>query len=128
MKKEEQLFKMTAKTMAGLEPILAKELMKLGAQKVEAHNRAVSFEGDKGFMYKANISLRTALRILKPIHTFKAENEVQLYGQIFKMEWENIFDLENTFAIDSTVNSTLFNHSKFLSQKAKDAIADRFRD
>lgn len=114
--------------MAGLEPILAKELMKLGAQKVEAHNRAVSFEGDKGFMYKANIQLRTALRILKPIHTFKAENEVQLYGQIFKMEWENIFDLENTFAIDSTVNSTLFNHSKFLSQKAKDAIADRFRD
>jgi len=128
MKKEEQLFKMTAKTMAGLEPILAKELMKLGAQKVEAHNRAVSFEGDKGFMYKANIQLRTALRILKPIHTFKAENEVQLYGKIFEMEWENIFDLENTFAIDSTVNSTLFNHSKFLSQKAKDAIADRFRD
>ncbi len=128
MKAEEQLFKMTAKTMAGLEPILAKELMKLGAQKVEAHNRAVSFEGDKGFMYKANIQLRTALRILKPIHTFKAENEVQLYGKIFEMEWENIFDLENTFAIDSTVNSTLFNHSKFLSQKAKDAIADRFRD
>lgn len=114
--------------MAGLEPILAKELLKLGAQKVEAHNRAVSFEGDKGFMYKANICLRTALRILKPIHSFKAENEVQLYGQIFKMEWENIFDVNNTFAIDSTVNSTLFNHSKFLSQKAKDAIADRFRD
>jgi len=128
MKKEEQLFKMTAKTMAGLEPVLEKELLKLGAQKVEAHNRAVSFEGDKGFMYKANVCLRTALRILKPIHTFKAENEVQLYGHIFKMQWEDIFGLENTFAIDSTVNSTLFNHSKFISQKAKDAIADRFRD
>lgn len=114
--------------MAGLEQILAKELLKLGAQKVEAHNRAVSFEGDKGFMYKANISLRTALRILKPIHTFKAENEVQLYGKIFEIPWEDIFGVDNTFVIDSTVNSTLFNHSKFLSQKAKDAIADRFRD
>lgn len=128
MKQEQQLFKMTAKTMAGLEEVLASELAKLGAQNVQPHNRAVSFEGDKGFMYKANISLRTALRILKPIHTFKAENEVQLYGQIFKMQWEDIFDVTKTFAIDSTVNSTLFNHSKFLSQKAKDAIADRFRD
>ncbi len=119
---------MTATTMYGLEDILAEELLKLGGREIKTYNRIVNFVGDKGFMYKANISLRTALRILKPIHTFKAENEAQLYGRIFEMPWEDIFGLENTFAIDSTVNSTLFNHSKFLSQKSKDAIADRFRD
>ena len=60
-------FYMLAKTMFGLESILAKELKKLGAQNIKIMNRAVSFKGDKGFMYKANLNLRTALRILKPI-------------------------------------------------------------
>ena len=59
-------FYMLAKTMFGLEEILAEELRKLGAQNVKPMNRAVSFKGDKGFMYKANLNLRTALRILKP--------------------------------------------------------------
>ena len=60
-------FKMIAKTFFGFEEILAKELQQLGAQEVEIGTRAVSFKGDKGFMYKANLSLRTALKILKPI-------------------------------------------------------------
>lgn len=67
---QKQDYKMTAQTMFGLEEILATELKKLGARDVETHNRAVSFVGDKGFMYKANLCLRTALRILVPIHSF----------------------------------------------------------
>jgi putative N6-adenine-specific DNA methylase len=51
---------MVAKTF-GFE-ILAKEEL-LGAQNVEQGVRMVSFKGDKGFMYKANLSLRTALKI-----------------------------------------------------------------
>ena len=58
-------FKMVAKTFFGFEEILVKELQQLGAQEVEMGTRAVSFKGDKGFMYKANLSLRTALKILK---------------------------------------------------------------
>ena len=53
--------------MFGLEEILAEELRKLGAQNVKLMNRAVSFKGDKGFMYKANLNLRTALRILSAV-------------------------------------------------------------
>jgi len=68
-------FKMIAKTFFGFEEILAKELQQLGAQEVEIGTRAVSFKGDKGFMYKANLSLRTALKILKPIYYFKATND-----------------------------------------------------
>ncbi len=50
-------FKMVAKTFFGFEEILAKELTQLGAQDVEQGVRMVSFKGDKGFMYKANIVL-----------------------------------------------------------------------
>ena len=63
-------FKMVAKTLFGFEDLLADELVKLGAQDVEKGVRSVSFVGDKGFMYKANMGLRTAIKILKPITTF----------------------------------------------------------
>ena len=65
----EENFKMVAKTLFGFEEILAKELTQLGAQRVERGARVVTFYGDKGFMYKANLALRTALKILKPIKT-----------------------------------------------------------
>ena len=72
-------FYMLAKTMCGLEHILAKELKDLGAQNIKILNRAVSFKGDKGFLYKVNLNLRTALRILKPIATFSARDKNELY-------------------------------------------------
>ena len=45
-------FEMIAKTFQGLEEILAKELIDLGANGVAIGNRMVSFKGDKALMYK----------------------------------------------------------------------------
>ena len=118
---------MLAKTMFGLEEILAKELTMLGAQNVKILNRAVSFKGDKGFMYKANLNLRTALRILKPIKHFQAYNEQDLYKNIFSIEWYKILRLENTFMTSATTKSEDFQHSKYASLLMKDAIVDKFR-
>ena len=121
-------FKMVAKTLFGFEDILAKELRDLGALNVETAIRSVYFEGDTGFMYKANLCLRTATKIIKPIATFKATNEDSLYRQVAKMDWTSLLDLETTFAIDTTVNSEYFSHSLYVSQKVKDAIVDTFRE
>ncbi len=121
-------FKMIAKTFFGFEEILAKELQLLGAQEVEIGTRAVSFKGDKGFMYKANLSLRTALKILKPIYHFRAFNDQSLYKGIQGIDWSKYLDANQTFVIDSTIHSDHFKHSQFVSQKAKDAIVDQFRD
>jgi len=118
---------MLAKTMYGLEEILADELRDLGAQNVKTQNRAVSFKGDTGFMYKANLNLRTCLRVLKPIATFQAHNEKELYNNILKIDWEEYLDLKNTFATDATTNSEVFTHSKYASLLVKDGIADFFR-
>jgi putative N6-adenine-specific DNA methylase len=100
----------------------------LGAQDVEQGVRMVSFKGDKGFMYKANLSLRTALKILKPIYFFKATNEIQLYKGVQGINWSKLISANQTFVIDATVHSTHFNHSEFISQKCKDAIVDQFRE
>ena len=124
----ENNYKMIAKTFFGFEEILAKELQNLGAQNVEQGVRMVSFKGDKGFMYKANLSLRTALKILKPIYFFKANNEQALYKGISGINWSKLLNANQTFVIDTTVHSEYFNHSEFVSQKCKDAIVDQFRE
>ena len=121
-------FKMIAKTFFGFEELLAKELQVLGAQDVEIGTRAVSFKGDKGFMYKANLSLRTALKILKPIYYFKATNDQNLYKGIQGIDWTKYLNESQTFVIDTTIHSDNFKHTQFVSQKAKDAIVDQFRE
>ena len=122
-------FKMIAKTFYGFEEILSEELLKLGAQKIIKGNRNVSFYGDKGFMYKSNISLRTALKIIKPIKEFKFKDIDEYYKKIYEIKWEDYLDFNNSLLINSVVfNSKIFNNSKFSSLKAKDAIVDRFRN
>lgn len=121
-------FKMVAKTFAGLETVLAKELRLLGAGSIEPGVRVVSFEGDKGFLYKANLALRTALRVLKPIAEFKVRSEDEFYRQIYSLNWEEYFSEKGSFAIDATVHSETFKHSKYVALKAKDAIVDKFRN
>ena len=123
----EKDFKMTAITMAGLEEVLANELRQLGAQEVKEGIRNVSFKGDTGFMYKANIALRTAIRILKPIKRSKVFDEEDLYEAIQRIKWERFLDVEGTFAIGAVVNSKNFTTtSHYISLKSKDAIADYF--
>lgn len=121
-------FKMVAKTLFGFEEILAKELRNLGAGNVQEGVRSVSFDGDTGFMYKANLCLRTAIKIIKPIQSFGVRNENELYRKIYSMDWGDYLSVDTTFAIDATVNSENFSHSLYVSQKAKDAIVDKFRD
>jgi len=124
----EDNFKMVAKTLFGFEEILAKELTQLGAMEVKQGVRNVSFSGDKGFMYKANLGLRTAIKILKPIKTFRINSEKDLYTNIYKMDWSKHMKSSGTLAVSATVNSTVFTHSLYIAQKTKDAIVDKFRD
>ena len=98
-------FPMIAKTFQGLEEVLAEELTSIGASNVQIQRRAVSFTGDKALMYKANLHCRTALRILKPIFTFNANDADEVYEQIKKFDWGQLMTVESTFAIDATVFS-----------------------
>jgi len=117
-----------ATTLFGLEEILAQELAALGARDIYIENRAVEFTGDKALMYRANIWCRTAIRILKPFRTFKARDERDLYRQVSKINWSDYIKTQQTFAIQSVVNQSTFEHSLFVSQLTKDAIVDQFRE
>lgn len=116
------------KTFHGLESVLAKELEELGATSINTLKRAVACEGNKEFLYKANLHLRTALRILVPISTFTATTEDELYKAIYDFDWSQYLTEKKTFAIDAVAFSELFKHSKYLALKTKDAIVDQFRE
>ena len=124
----EQEFELIAKTFMGLEPVLAKELTQLGANNVQIGRRMVSFTGDKELMYRANFSLHTAIRVIKPIKHFKAQSADDVYEEVKKIDWSQYLDLKKSFAVDSVVFSDEFRHSKFVSYKVKDAIVDQFRE
>ncbi len=122
-------FEMLAKTMYGLEDVLEGELKELGAKDIVIHRRMVAFRGDKKLLYKANIHLRTALRILVPIAQFEANDPDAIYQHLYEcVAWDKYLTPRTTFAIDTVVYSEQFTHSKFVAYRAKDAIADYFKD
>ncbi len=121
-------FAMVAKTFQGLEDVLAEELRSIGALNVEPGRRMVSFEGDLEILYKANLCCRTALRILKPFIEFNASNADELYERTKDYDWSSLLTADNTFSLDTTVNSDEFTHSRFVTYRVKDAIVDWFKD
>jgi putative N6-adenine-specific DNA methylase len=120
-------FQMLAKTFAGLENVLKEELIGIGATDVAIVNRGVMFSGTKETLYKANFCCHTALRILRIIGTYKVKNAHDLYTCARDINWNEYFDINQTFSVNSTVNSEAFNNSMFVSLKTKDAIVDQFR-
>lgn len=121
-------FEMVAKTFQGLEGVLSDELQALGAQEVTQGKRMVSFKGNLETMYKTNFCCRTALRILKPIYKFRSTDADDLYEQVRKFEWDTVLSTDKTFAIDTTVFSDVFRHSRFVTYRVKDAIVDYFQE
>lgn len=120
-------FTIIAKTLQGLETVLADEVKSLGASHIDIGKRVVSFKADKKLMYRANLELRTALRLLLPIASFEVRDEKSLYDGVRKIEWETYLQLSQTFAIDAVTHSEIITHSQYAALKTKDAIADRFR-
>ena len=120
--------RMIAKTLQALEPVLAQELEALGATDIEQGRRMVSFTGDKKVLYRANYRLRTALRILLPIASFRANDPDELYRQLKRLDWSEWMQAGDTFAFDTVVYSETFTHSKYVGYRAKDALVDFFTE
>lgn len=122
-------FEMIATTLFGLEEVLERELINLGAQRVSKGIRNVRFFGDKGFLYKANMALRTAVRILKPIYKFRFRGENQFYQHLQKIPWQNHLNADGTLAVNAVGSSPFFTtNTHYIALKTKDAVVDYFRN
>lgn len=121
-------FPLIAKTISGLEGVLAEELLSIGAHDILTLNRAVSFTGDQELMYRVNFHCRTALRILKPLFHFEIIEQSDLYKSINEYPWEQIISPDHTISIDAVISYTVFTNSQYVAQRSKDAIVDRIRN
>lgn len=119
--------KFIAKTLYGLEDVLAAELTILGASEVRKVNRGVLFSGSKELMYRVNYCSRTSLSILHSIENFRIASKDDLYRKTSEIDWSSLMDAESTFSVVPVVNSSLFTHTGYPALIAKDAIADYFR-
>lgn len=121
-------YQIVVSTYAGLEEVLAKELQVLGGRDIERHTRAVSCTGDKGFVYKANFSLRTALRVMVTLNNFKFRDDKGLYDGVKEVEWSSFINPDQTISVRCTLSSDAFTNNLYPALKAKDAIVDYFRE
>lgn len=121
-------FDLVATTLFGLEDLLINELEAIGAEDIKKSHRAVSYRGDLEILYKSNLYLRTAIKVLKPITEFEAYNDKKLYAKVKQIDWSQYLDNDKTFAIDGTVSGEIFTHSQYAALTCKDAIVDQFRE
>jgi len=119
--------KLLAKTFEGLEDVLAEEVGDLGGTNIQKLTRAVSFEGTEETMYACNYMLRTGLRVLEIKKEFEAHDAEDLYYKIYRLPWDQLIKVTDTFAVDAVVSGEHFTHSKFTALKTKDAIVDKVR-
>jgi putative N6-adenine-specific DNA methylase len=112
----------------GLEPVLAGELSALGASQVESGRGGVTFHGDAAMLYRACLWLRTAVRVLRPVHEFDAHSPDELYDAVRAINWNDWMTPDHTLAVDCNVRDSAITHSQYAARRVKDAICDQFRE
>jgi putative N6-adenine-specific DNA methylase len=109
-----------------LEPLLASELRDLGAADVTEGRGGVHFAGDRATLYRANLWLRTAIRVLWPILEAPVASPEELYDAVQTIDWSRYLTAEHTLAVDCNVRDSNLTHSHYAALKVKDAICDQF--
>src|SRR5438067_12899561 len=111
----------------GLEGVLAGELRALGARDVAPGRGGVGFAGDRALLYRANLWLRTAVRVLMPVLEAPVASPEELYDAVRSVDWSAYLTPDHTLAVDCNVRDSKLTHSKYAARKVKDAVCDQFR-
>lgn len=110
----------------GIEPVLAEELRALKAGDVQPGRGGVHFQGDLALLYQANLWLRTAIRVLRPILEATVRSPDELYEAVRALDWSRYLTPDHTLAVDCNVRDSQITHSKYAALRTKDAICDQF--
>ena len=111
-----------------IKDIVEDELLSFGAAEISEGYKGVYFNAGLEALYRVNYNTALINRVLAPLFSFDCHSENYLYKTAYDIEWENLFDINKTFAVFASVQQSAVNHSKFAALKLKDAIVDRFRD
>jgi putative N6-adenine-specific DNA methylase len=124
----------------GLEPFLAGELDQLGLPTIHLSSRSedspqskesadeiggVEFRGSLPDLYRANLHLRTASRILLRLGAFYADTFSDLRRRAKRLPWENHLHPGRAVSLRVTCHKSRLFHSDAVAERIMDAIGDR---
>ena len=115
-------------TSRGLHDVLSDELKLLGLKVLGSEPAGVWFESSWEGCYKANLCLRSATRVTKPLLEFPAYQNDELYYNVKKHDFTKYVDPSAHMAVEAHVRDSSFRDSRFVALKVKDAVVDQFRD
>ncbi len=123
--------RLTARTLEGLEWLLAKELEALGGLDLRVGRRTIEFSAPPGreqeTLYRAVLESRTAIRVLEPLGRFRVESPESLYRAIQELDWTEQLKTSDTLRVDAAIHDTFLTHSLYAAQVVKDAVVDQLR-
>jgi 23S rRNA G2445 N2-methylase RlmL/tetratricopeptide (TPR) repeat protein len=111
----------------GLEPVLHEEAKALELARIERQVGGVYFEGALQDAWRANLWLRTAVRVLMRVARFPAANSDELYAGARSVEWSRFLRADGTLVVDAHSNESALDHTLFVAQRVKDAVVDSLR-
>jgi 23S rRNA (guanine2445-N2)-methyltransferase / 23S rRNA (guanine2069-N7)-methyltransferase len=123
--------RLTARTLEGLEWLLATELEAIGANDLRIGRRTIEFSAAPGrereTLYRAVLESRTAIRVLEPLGRFRVDSPESLYRAIQELDWTEQLKTSDTFRVDAVIHDTFLTHSLYAAQVVKDAVVDQLR-
>ncbi len=112
----------------GAEELAAAELAALGISGAQPGKGGVAFSTDRSGLYRANLWLRTASRVLVQLALFPCSSPAELYAGVHAVPWQELITPEMTLAVDCSLRDSALTHSGFVALKTKDAVVDRIRE
>lgn len=111
---------MFAISAPGLERILGSELDQMGVPDAEEIEGGVAFNGDLSLLYNANLSLRTASRVVVRVAEFHADSFHELERRAKRIRWDEYLSRGSRVRFRVTCRKSRLYHS--------DAVAERFSE
>ena len=123
--------RLTARTLEGLEWLLARELEGVGAVDLRIGRRTIEFSAPPGrereILYRAVLECRTAIRVLEPLGRFRVASPETLYRAVQEIDWTEQLKTSDTLRVDAAIHDTFLTHSLYAAQVVKDAVVDQLR-
>ena len=110
-------------TAPGLEAITALELTALGINPIGREAGGVSFDGTIGALYRANLHLRTATRVIARLGEFPARHFADLEKQAKLQPWSTFLAPKRAVKLRVTCKKSKLYHSDAVAQRISGAIA-----
>ena len=110
-----------------LAPWVEREVRNLGYSPIDSTENTVVVKGALRDVFRLNLRMRTAHRVLVPLLRATCHHVRDLYQLVGSIDWENLIEADGYFSVASVVHNNTVRDTRLPSLVTKDAIVDRIR-